>query len=47
MADDGDEAAQLAEDELGDEDLRQVRVTVLMSPANGTQPPAHKQIEID
>lgn len=47
LADDGDEAAQLAEDELGEEDLRQVRVTVLMSPADGTQPPAHKQIEID
>ena len=47
VADDGDEAVQLAEEELGDDDLRQVRVTVLMSPADGTQPPAHKQIEID
>ena len=48
VANDGDEAAQLAEEELGDDvDLRQIRVTILMSPADGTQPPVHKQIEID
>jgi hypothetical protein len=48
LANDEDEAIQLAEADLGDDDdVRQVRVTVLMSPADGTQLPVHKQIEID
>jgi hypothetical protein len=46
VATDGDEAAELAAQELGDDDdLRQLQLTLLMFPADGTQAPARLTVE--
>jgi hypothetical protein len=47
VADDEDKVVGLAEEEFEHDDLRQVRVKVTMSPANGRQPPAIATVEID
>jgi hypothetical protein len=45
VATDEEEAAGLAEQELGDDDLRQLQLTLLMFPADGNQAPAHMTVE--
>jgi hypothetical protein len=46
-AEDPEIANELAEQEFEHEDVRQLQVTVIMSPANGMQVPAKAQVEID
>jgi hypothetical protein len=48
MADDGDIAADLAEQEFDEnEDMRSVRLKIRMSPADGTQAPVEYEIELN
>jgi hypothetical protein len=47
VEDDPDVAAQRSEEEFENDDVRQVRLAVTMSPADGTQAPVRKDVEVD
>lgn len=47
VSEDPEIANELAEQEFEHEDVRQLQVTVIMKPANGTQAPAKALVEID
>jgi len=48
VSDNADDAAEFADNEFDEnEDLRSVRLRIAMSPANGAQPPADVELELD